>query len=221
MKEAPNECSERVEVREKDTGDRKNSELLAAAFLPRSSSASILTQYWQSFHPSVATVAAAVGVTSGCIAFGSTLALSTCLQKHVLRISTGTVPRLIPSSVGFLSVSIASWISHKAAVAGQGLCVQCYTHNRDIFGGSVSPALSSAFGDLRKSVPQLVDHAYDSMSGWRDGSFPVQYWERDAFSSSSHRHARKRNNQDRITLPSIFGNDDPITLPITMHQVKM
>ena len=58
---------------------------------------------------------AGTAMIGGSIAFGSTLSFSTFVQKHILGISTGTWPRIIPSTVGFLTVCIASWVSHQAA----------------------------------------------------------------------------------------------------------
>jgi len=214
------ECSSSAETQERNKCNNKNFELAAAAFLPYASSFSFLPS-WQSFQPPLTTAATAVGITSGCISFGSTLALSTFLQKHVLRISTGTLPRLIPSTVGFLSVSVACWIGHKAAIAGEDLCVGYYRRRRDPVNGSISSVLSYAYNDFKASAPQVMDHVYYAISDWRDGTFPAPYWEQKALSLSSQKPDRRGSNQDRITLPNIFGNDSPITLPVTMPQLKM
>jgi hypothetical protein len=72
-----------------------------------------LHQQIQEQSPNVAAMIA------GSVTFGSTLSMSTFLQKHLLRISTGTWPRIIPSTVGFVTVCLASWLSHRASLEAQ------------------------------------------------------------------------------------------------------
>ena len=52
---------------------------------------------------------------AGCVAFGSTLAVSTLVQMKMLGVSTGSI-RPIPSVLGVVTVALASLASHKASI---------------------------------------------------------------------------------------------------------
>ena len=58
---------------------------------------------------------AAGPILSGCLAFGSTLAVSTICQKVILGISTGT--KVVPTLVGITTVCLASLASQQLAVS--------------------------------------------------------------------------------------------------------
>ena len=91
----------------------------------------------------------------GAFAFGSTLATSTLIQQRLLRISTGTRPRFIPSSVGILSVSAASLASHYGAIYSYGATtskketkiVDQFKSYKNIVATSIEPTL-----DMRHSL---------------------------------------------------------------------
>jgi hypothetical protein len=57
-------------------------------------------------------------ILAGAVSFGTTLALSTTVQKHVLGLSTGS-PAPLPSLVGLASVCLASTTAHQVALATQ------------------------------------------------------------------------------------------------------
>mmetsp|Transcript_12061 Transcript_12061/g.17469 ORF Transcript_12061/g.17469 Transcript_12061/m.17469 type:complete len:194 (+) Transcript_12061:228-809(+) len=67
---------------------------------------------------------------SGCIAFGSTLALSTFVQLKFLNVSTGTMPIPTPAAIGLLSVALASLASHSVAIKSHNLCKQDFQFNK-------------------------------------------------------------------------------------------
>jgi hypothetical protein len=82
-----------------------------------------------------------IPVVAGCVAFGSTLALSTFFQK-VVGISTAT--RIAPSFLGMATVCVASLVSQHAAIANHEWVQQRY----------YNPTKT------RKSLPELASSTF-------------------------------------------------------------
>ncbi|CAB9526478.1 expressed unknown protein [Seminavis robusta] len=95
-------------------------------------------------------------IAAGVVSFGSTLAVSTWTQLALLGVSTGTRPRIIPSSLGAASVCLASIASHHMAIVAHGQ-METYKKRRRI-----------------STVPSIMNHLPDgprqrleeASSGW-------------------------------------------------------
>jgi hypothetical protein len=65
-----------------------------------------------------AAAAAATSFTTGTAAFYTTSFVSQYIQYKLLKVSTGTRPSIIPSTIGMMSVALGSWMGH---VVGLGM----------------------------------------------------------------------------------------------------
>lgn len=89
-------------------------------------------------------------IASGMAAFWATLAMAT-FQLKVLRVSTGTRPPMIPSTLGVLSVCAASLASHQAAMIAHSTLL-------DYQKRSHKPPPESITTTLTKMKQQLPDN---------------------------------------------------------------
>ena len=123
-------------------------------------------------------------IASGVAAFWATLAMATFGQLKVLRISTGTRPPLIPSTLGMMSVCAASLASHQAAIAANRALLDYQTRRHrprpesitttlskmkhqipDNLQGYVLSSSPERTPDVRPYIPRESAHAHINVAG--------------------------------------------------------